>query len=274
MSDLPPLTYTRPDSLAGAFAALERPGARIYAGGTDLLVALQQRSQWTASVRELVDIKHLSEAVGIHDVGNAVRVGALVTAEELTAHPLVTKFGRALAEAAQQTSAPALRSRGTVGGNLMTPHPAGDIATALLALGASVEVATSATVVGTQSVDSLLSGEVHGADCALVLAVTFRKCSTSAFQKHGTRRAFSRSHAAAAVAVLDERHCGALGGVGHRPFLASNVASALDNRGDLDAALALDLSSQNAPGSRTALFRSLVRRACDRASADGVAESP
>lgn len=274
MSDLPPLTYSRPDSLAGAFAALERPGARIYAGGTDLLVALQKRSEWTESVRELVDIKDLREAVGIQDEGDAIRVGALVTAEELISHPLVEEFGKALAEAAEQTSAPALRSRGTVGGNLMTPHPAGDIATALLALGASAEVATSASALSTTSVDSLLTGDArHRTDHSLVLAISFPKCGASAFEKHGARRSFSRSRFAVAVAVRDGRRHLALGGIGRRPFLAANMSTALDEDGDIEAALGLDLPEQDTPGVQTALLHSLVHRACERAAAGGVGES-
>jgi CO/xanthine dehydrogenase FAD-binding subunit len=48
-----------------------------------------------------------------------------------------------LSEAAQRTAGWAVRNMGTVGGNLFTPPPGGDIATALLALDARVVLASS-----------------------------------------------------------------------------------------------------------------------------------
>ena len=130
MSDLPDLAYVRPRHLGAARAALARPGAHVYAGGTDLLVALHERRPWARFVRTLVDVKALAPARGIVARGNTVRIGALVTAAELAASPLVRRAAPVLAEAARLTSSPALRRRGTVGGNLATPHPAGDVATA------------------------------------------------------------------------------------------------------------------------------------------------
>ena len=83
MSDLPELSYCRPRDLDEALAALARPGTRIYAGGTDLLVALTARRRWTGTVRELVDIKRLDATHGIVDVGDSLRIGAAVTAAAL-----------------------------------------------------------------------------------------------------------------------------------------------------------------------------------------------
>src|SRR5262245_22487625 len=112
MSDLPELSYCRPRHLDDALRALARPGACAYAGGTDLLVALTTRAPWTAGVRELVDIKELDVARGVTEVDDALRIGALTTADELAASRLVTREAPALAEAARVTSAPALRRRG------------------------------------------------------------------------------------------------------------------------------------------------------------------
>ncbi|MBL0172136.1 MAG: FAD binding domain-containing protein [Gemmatimonadaceae bacterium] len=62
MSDLPILSYCRPGSVEGVLHALQRRGARIYAGGTDLLVALRQRHASVRTVRVLVDIKGVGDA--------------------------------------------------------------------------------------------------------------------------------------------------------------------------------------------------------------------
>ena len=80
-------------------------GACIYAGGTDLLVALTERRPWTCFVRDVVDIKQLDQARGIVTRGAEMRIGALVTAHELASHPGVRRQANVLAEAASLTSA-------------------------------------------------------------------------------------------------------------------------------------------------------------------------
>ncbi len=92
MSDLPELSYTRPRTVPEAIAALKRRGARAYAGGTDLLVAMAARRPWVGAVSELVDIKNLAAAKGISERGASLRIGALTTTAELAA----TRTGAAL----------------------------------------------------------------------------------------------------------------------------------------------------------------------------------
>lgn len=237
MSDLPELSYCRPRDLDEVLAALARPGARIYAGGTDLLVALAARRPWTAAVRELVDVKRLECLHGIVDIGDSLRVGAAVTAAALAANPLVRRVVPALAEAAAATSSPALRGRGTVGGNIVTSHPAGDVATALLGLGASVEIA------GEDGPRELPLAELMTPRARpwprkrLVVAVNVPKLRSSAFVKLGPRAAFSRSIVAVAVSITDGRVRVALGGMHTRPFLAERTAAAYAGGGGVRAAL-------------------------------------
>lgn len=237
MSDLPPFSYTRPRTLTAALAAIARPGACIYAGGTDVLVALASRQPWTHFVREVVDIKDIAEARGIEDHGSHLRIGALVTAEELSSDPLVRRHARVLAEAADQTSAPALRRRGTVGGNVTTPHPAGDITTALLALNARVLVAEKTARDEYPLAGFIATQTAQWPRQRMMISVAVRKCTDSAFEKVGARAAFSRSLAAAGVAALDGEVRVALGGLGERPFLAPAVAASVVERTSIDDAL-------------------------------------
>jgi len=240
MSDLPTLRYSRPQSLDEALAAIARRGACIYAGGTDLLVALTERRPWTRFVREVVDIKALEAARGITLAGAELRIGALVTAHELASHPGVRRHAAALAEAASLTSAPALRRRGTLGGNLTTPHPAGDVTTALLALDAVVEVADRGTVGALPLTDFMTSQAQQWPRQRLILAVRVPRCRRSAFEKVAARAAFSRSLVAVAVAVVGRRLQVALGGLRERPFLATETSAALQQRRSLAAALAAE----------------------------------
>ncbi len=263
MSDLPALSYCRPRDLDEAASALARPGACIYAGGTDLVVALGERRPWVAFVREIVDIKGLDVARGIRATGDALRIGALSTTAELMANALVRRRATALAEAAAATGAPALRRRGTIGGNLTTPHPAGDVTTALLALGATIDV-----------VDGLDRREVPIAEFMtaqaavwprqrLIVAVTVPWCRRSAFEKVGLRGSFSRSLAAVGVAVHGRRTTVAYGGLRERPFVATTIETGISSDGSVAAALAAERLAQHDPY-RVRLADVLLGRALDR----------
>ena len=268
MSDLPAFSYTRPRDLATALVALARPGACIYAGGTDVLVALAARQEWLRFVRQVVDVKDITEAKGIRDLGTHLRIGALVTADELSGDATVRRYARVLAEAASETSAPALRRRGTVGGNVTTPHAAGDITTALLALGATVHVARRHSTDEYPLADFMRLQAEQWPRQHLLVAVTVRKCRRSAFEKIGARIAFSRSLVAIGVASLDGRFQIALGGLHDRPFLSPAIAAAAATPRRLDAALADECRPPDdglaSRAYRLRLAATLIRRAMAR----------
>jgi CO/xanthine dehydrogenase FAD-binding subunit len=272
MSDLPILSYCRPGSVEEVLHALQRRGARIYAGGTDLLVALRQRHLSVRTVRVLVDIKGVGEASGITDIGAEIRIGSLTTATELLANPVAKRHARALVEAAAETSAPQLRARGTVGGNLSSLHPAADMTTALLALGASVELVTAspgATIRLLPLAELLARRGARPNGRTFIVAVRVPKCGHSAFEKLGTRHAFSRSVVAVAVAIRDGLHCVSIGGIGARPFIAGRVSTSLDARAAITSALETDCRVVVIPGNTNAhcdLAEALIDRARRRAS--------
>ena len=266
MTHLPVLGYSRPTTLNQALAALRRPGACIYAGGTDLLVALQHREPWTAWVRELVDIKDLETAHGITEETDGLRIGALVTAAQLATSTHVRRRVPALAESAAATSAPLLRARGTVGGNLVTPHPAGDVATALLALDASVELVGSRGGVRCVPIERLLSAPALTANGRqLILAVHVRTRAASAFEKLAHRHVFARSLLAVAVAYTSTSVRVALGGVSERPVLVRLNAEAVAGK-RLEQALVKGSEAFHAlEPTLSAIAISLVRRTAARA---------
>jgi len=268
MPDLPAFAYTRPCDLAAAMAAIARPGACIYAGGTDLLVALAERRPWVRFVRQLVDVKDIAEAKGLRERDARLRIGALVTADELASHRLVRRHARVLAEAAEQTSAPALRRRGTVGGNVCSPHPAGDITAALLALDAMVEVADGTATREIPLGDFMQAQAEQWPRQQLILAVTVGRCRRSTFSKVGIRPAFSRSLVAVGVVVTDDGLRIALGGLRDRPFVSAAVAASVARTGGLEAALAAECRPPTdglvSDTYRLRLAATLVRRAVAR----------
>lgn len=217
LSDLPPFTYHCARSIGDALSQLQQPGACAYAGGTDLIVALRQRAAWVSGINHLVDIKEISEARGITLRNGVLRVGALTTASELATSSLVRRHARALMMAASMTSAPSLRARATIAGNVMTPHPSGDVATALLSLDAEVEFAAESKRV---PVADLMASRVALSPGVLILAIHVPVVQHSWYERLARRQAFSRATLAVALAIRssnEERV--ALAGVSVRPVL-------------------------------------------------------
>lgn len=221
-SDLPSFTYHRARDLEDALEHLQRNGAHVYAGGTDLVVALRLRADWVAGIRHLVDIKDVREAHGIARAGGTLRIGALATAREVAASPLVRRHARALSMAASLSSAPWLRARGTVGGNVMTPHPAGDMTTALLALDAVAEFTDAGRRPTRVPLVELLSGVATAANGILV-AVHAPLTARSWYERLARRGAFSRATVAVAVCDGPSAPRVAVAGLAQRPALRAHL---------------------------------------------------
>jgi 4-hydroxybenzoyl-CoA reductase subunit beta len=176
---LPELCLDRPRSVGEAVAAhRENPGSRFIAGGTDLLANMRHGLDPS---HRLIDLSGIEDMRQIDVTDRGARIGAAVTLGALVRHPAIAHY-RAVAEAAEAVAGPGHRALGTVGGNLcldtrciyynqsewwrrangyclkhrgevchVAPqgqrcHAAftGDLAPALLALGAEVEIAGAA----------------------------------------------------------------------------------------------------------------------------------
>ena len=116
------------------------PGAKILAGGHSLIPLLKLR---LAAPTALIDIGRIVELKGAAVTGSTLRIGALTTHAELAASPIVREHAEALAEAAGQVGDPAVRNRGTIGGNVAHADPASDLPTVLAALSATCVIVGS-----------------------------------------------------------------------------------------------------------------------------------
>jgi len=118
MMTLPDLTVIRPGSVAEAVDALRaHPGARVLAGGTDIVPNLKYGMY---DSRHLVALRGLSRELRYvrEEPSRELRLGALCTVDELAESELVRARLPALADACSQIAGPQLRRMGTVGGNL------------------------------------------------------------------------------------------------------------------------------------------------------------
>jgi aerobic carbon-monoxide dehydrogenase medium subunit len=132
----PEFHYYRAASLQEAHTLVARhPGAKLLAGGHSLLPLLKLR---LAQPEALIDIGRVPELKGIAASRGELRIGALTTHAEIATSAAVRAAAPALAEAAGLVGDPAVRNRGTIGGNIAHADPASDLPTVLVALGAQV----------------------------------------------------------------------------------------------------------------------------------------
>ena len=87
----------------------------ILAGGTDLLSLMKNR---VSTPKRVVNIKGIRELEGVRAERDGLRIGALVTLDELAAHPAIQGEFGAISQAIEGVRSPQIRSVGTVGGDL------------------------------------------------------------------------------------------------------------------------------------------------------------
>src|SRR5215475_368648 len=134
----PQFDYYRAGSVSEAAGLLRKyPGAKILAGGQSLIPLLKLRFTTPAAV---IDIGRIRELRGITVKGGTIHIGAMTTHAELAASSELAEQCHVLAQAAAGIGDPAVRNRGTIGGNIAHADPASDLPTVLVALDARVVV--------------------------------------------------------------------------------------------------------------------------------------
>ena len=131
--------YERPDTLAQATALLAEAGAgaRILAGGTDLMIALRGGPRPTV----LVDIKRIPElGTVIWTPAGDLEIGACVRVQDVAEDARIREVFTALAEGAEAIGSLQIRWRATVAGNLSNASPCMDTAPPLLVLNGRLRV--------------------------------------------------------------------------------------------------------------------------------------
>jgi len=127
-----------PSDPAALAALLGRsPGrVRYVAGGTDLLI----RDGTLPESGLLVDISRTRGLAFVETEGESLRIGAATTVAALASHPGLRRRLAALSEAAEQCGSVQIRNRATIGGNIATASPAGDLLPVLACAGARLTV--------------------------------------------------------------------------------------------------------------------------------------
>jgi xanthine dehydrogenase YagS FAD-binding subunit len=109
-------TYTRADSLAQAALVSAKPGAKIIAGGTNLLDLMKLQVE---TPTQLVDINRLPLDKIEETPEGGLRIGATVRNSDLAADPRVRRRYGVLSRALLAGASAQLRNKATTGGNLL-----------------------------------------------------------------------------------------------------------------------------------------------------------
>jgi xanthine dehydrogenase YagS FAD-binding subunit len=109
--------YASPSSLEQAIALLSSSWgeSEILAGGTDLLGRMKD---YVSTPKRLVNIKKLPELHAISKENGGLRIGSLVTLDQIQESGDVRANYPALAETVAEAASPQIRNMATIGGNL------------------------------------------------------------------------------------------------------------------------------------------------------------
>ncbi len=135
------LRYVSPKTVAVAVELLSTEGcaARIFAGGTDLLVQMKEDLIEPPSL--LIDIKNIDETRQVIFGENQVSIGAAVTGAELGENDKLKAMWPGVVEAVELIGSAQVQGRATIGGNLCNASPAADSVPALIAANATAVIA-------------------------------------------------------------------------------------------------------------------------------------
>ncbi len=133
--------FHQPHSLTEALGLLAQygKGARILAGGTDMLIYLRSRRN-LEGVEHIIDIGTLHDLEYIRQDGENLRIGCLATHTQVAQSPLIRQHAGLLGKAAAAVGSPQVRNRGTIGGNVANAAVCADTVSSLVALEACVKL--------------------------------------------------------------------------------------------------------------------------------------
>lgn len=113
---LPKFRYVEPESIKEASTILlDEPGAKILAGGTDILPNMKHKVELPSVV---VNIKKIPDLNFIRQDNGDIRIGVLTPLKKVYEYPFIGENLSALASAASSVGSYHHQTMGTIGGNI------------------------------------------------------------------------------------------------------------------------------------------------------------
>jgi CO/xanthine dehydrogenase FAD-binding subunit len=217
-------TVEVPESVPDVVGALAGQGTVVLAGGTVVMPAVNTTAH---DVGALVSLRRAGLR-GIEVDGARAVIGAATTLSDVGRDERLA----VLRPVIESIASPTIRNLATVGGNLFVHQPYGDLAVALLALDAEVDVAGEGGGTATRPVADVLRDGVGSHE--VVTAVAFDVPETAAWRYTKAMRRKQNSASIVTVAAVLDLDGGtvtaariALGGAGARPVRATAAEQAL-----------------------------------------------
>lgn len=199
--------------LLGAMRKLQKQPFRFIAGGTDLLMELRRHPVEPLTVINLAQLKDAAFKT-IRTTAKSLRLGAGVTAHAVAHHSEIAGRFQVLASAASNLASTQIRQVATVGGNLCTASPSGDIACALVALEAECSLMNTSGKTRSISIKDFFTGPRQTAmrknEFLYTITIPYQKAGQatilSGFIKIGTRKAMECSVVSLAYHILMDKN--------------------------------------------------------------------
>jgi len=136
-------SFFSPGTLDEALSLLSqhKDSVSVIAGGTDIVLELNERAHTAQAV---VDISKIKDLRYVKVVDGVVRIGVLSTFTDLENDPYIREHVKSLYSACYYVGSPQIRNLGTIGGNVANASVAGDTPTALISLDATVVLRSAA----------------------------------------------------------------------------------------------------------------------------------
>jgi carbon-monoxide dehydrogenase medium subunit len=133
-----------PQTIAEIADLLARFGdnAKLYAGGTELLLAMKEG---LVDYERLINVKNVKGLNSVASVNGTIKIGALCTHHQLETSSLLKEKLSSLVKLEENVANVRVRQAGTIGGNLCFAEPHADPGTLLIALGATLVAEKSAS---------------------------------------------------------------------------------------------------------------------------------
>lgn len=240
----------RPGTIDEIITTLRMFDGRVayVAGGTDLIIA-QQGASWPDLVIDITAIEGLDTVKASPDF---VRIGAATTMTSLIGDKAIQTDLTALAQAAAKVGSVQIRNRATIGGNIASAMPAGDLLPVLKCLEAQFDIIRRNGSLETLEFDAVVKG--RGETCLgngdLITSVCLPRKNNgrriSAFVKIGPREVLTIAQLGIAAnitlgpvsgQVVDARLVA--GAVAPKPLRMRKVEAAILDR-EIDQLLAND----------------------------------
>lgn len=121
--------YYEPKTVAETCNLMALDGAKVIAGGTDLVVQIKHGERRPTVV---VNLKNVEALKGVWSNEKGIFVGALTSITEIAESPEINAYWSSVAVGADNIGTPQIRNLGTIGGNICNSSPCADTVPGLL----------------------------------------------------------------------------------------------------------------------------------------------